>query len=279
MNIVRIFSLIIVTILLLNSSVECGGFGVMTFNIKYDNPADTVNNWDDRKAELVQLLKYYKPAIISVQEALANQMQYIDSCLANYSFIGCGRDDGKTGGEYSAIFYDTTMLEAVNDSTIWLSETKDTGSVGWDAAITRICTFGLFKLKNSDKLITVFNAHFDHIGELARINSAKLILQTIKEFNHGNYPVILTGDFNATPDEEPTKIFDTYLNQAKNISRKEPYGPGFTFNGFENKPGSKRIDYIFTKDIPVSDYRVIDDRRSNYKFISDHFPVMATIEF
>ncbi|RMD48199.1 MAG: endonuclease/exonuclease/phosphatase family protein [Ignavibacteria bacterium] len=252
---------------------------IITFNIKYDNAEDTVNNWNDRKEELIQLLKYYNPDIFGVQEALANQMNYIDSSLDNYSFIGCGRDDGKTKGEYSAIFFNKDKFEVISDSTIWLSETMDTGSVGWDAAITRVCTFGLFKHIASGKFFRVFNTHFDHIGKEARVNSAKLILKTIKEVNVDNLPVILTGDFNATPEEEPIKLLSFTLNQSKSVSKTLPYGPDFTFNGFNNKPGNKRIDYIFTKRFSVLNYRVIDDRRNNYKFISDHFPVMTTIRF
>ena len=85
-----------------------------------------------------------------------SQVLYLDSCLTNYTYVGVGREDGKTRGEYSAIFYDTTRFIVLESSTFWLSKTPGKVSVGWDAALERICTYALLQSRESGKKIWVF---------------------------------------------------------------------------------------------------------------------------
>lgn len=252
---------------------------VISINIRYDNPGDGSNNWHQRKSEMIKLLHHYEPAIFGIQEGLIHQVNYLDSNLVNYNYIGVGRDDGKESGEFSAIFYDTTKFQIEKTATFWLSDTPDKISVGWDASMERICTFGLFTEKKSGKQLWVFNAHFDHIGLLARANSALLILNKIKELNPENSPVILMGDLNTIPEDRPIQALLQGLEDAKAISGKPFYGPVGTFNGFKDIVMDKRIDYIFTKGLKVLSYEHIDDRRTNNLFISDHLPVKAELLF
>ena len=84
-------------------------YSFISFNIKYDNTSDTVNNWNDRKQKMAQFIAYYNPAFLGIQEGLARQVNYLNDALENYTFIGVGRDDGATKGEYSAIFYNKIM--------------------------------------------------------------------------------------------------------------------------------------------------------------------------
>ena len=157
---------------------------IMSYNIRYDNIWDVENSWTIRKDKVRQILVQYAPSIIGIQEGLLNQVQYLDSCLTNYEYIGVGRDDGKELGEFCAIYFDTTRYAVLNHSTFWLSETPDTISVGWDAALERICTYGLFKDRKTAEEFWVFNTHFDHMGARAREQSSVLILKMIKKINH-----------------------------------------------------------------------------------------------
>ena len=113
---------------------------IMSYNIRYDNNWDLKNSWLIRKNKVIQIFDQYSPSIIGVQEGVLNQVQYIDSCLTNYDYVGVGRDDGKEQGEFCVIYFDTTRYTVSRDSTFWLSEDPDTISVGWDAALERICT-------------------------------------------------------------------------------------------------------------------------------------------
>ena len=250
---------------------------IISYNIRYDNKWDKENKWSLRKKRLVRLLVDYSPSIFGIQEGLHTQVNYIDSSLTNYNYIGVGREDGNTKGEFCAIYFDTDHYEVLETSTFWLSETPDVVSVGWDAALERICSYGLFKHRISDEKIWIFNSHFDHVGSIARKKSAELILKKIKEMNTKSFPVVLMGDFNSNPESGPIKILKNDLQDALEISLTNLRGPKGTFNGFDNRNLlENRIDYIFVKDRKITSYRHIDDRLTNNQHISDHFPVMIS---
>jgi len=252
----------------------------MAYNIKYDNPNDGENSWGKRKTEMAGLLQKYHPQVIGTQEGLYHQLEYLDSSLVNYTYFGVGRTDGKMKGEYTAIFYDYTLLSVIIEKTFWLSESGDTASVGWDAALERICTYGLFEMKKSKQKFWVFNAHFDHVGESARTMSAELILKKIKEVNTENLPVIMMGDLNSEPGSQAIQLINSQLLDGRAISEETPSGPVGTFNDFKTEvTEEKRIDYIFVSGFKVVSYKHIDDRKKNGLQVSDHYPVLmrATI--
>ncbi len=254
-------------------------FPVMSFNIRYDNPDDGENSWDKRKVELVEMLQKTHPYILGIQEGLYHQVQYIDQKLLEYKYVGVGRDDGKQKGEYAALFYDTTKVEILSVGTFWLSASGDTASKGWDAALPRVCTYGLFKMIETEKQFYVFNCHFDHIGELARLESAKLITQKIAALNQENYPVIWLGDFNCEPESAPIKYITQNFDDCKTKSKFHFEENEGTFNGFEiNSVPAKRIDYLFVRKIHVDMYIAIANKRKNGLWISDHLPIEAWVE-
>ncbi|MGB3144063.1 MAG: endonuclease/exonuclease/phosphatase family protein [Maribacter sp.] len=275
-NVMKLTSLLI---LFLMFSMSYGQeVKVLTYNIKYDDVNNTVNNWNDRKADMVQLLKHYNPGIIGMQEVLDNQLVYLEESLTNYSAIGVGREDGKKKGEYSPILFDSSKYKLLQSETFWLSETPSEISVGWDAALERICTYALFEDVSTQKQFWVFNTHFDHRGDLAREKSVELIVSKIREINTNGNPVVLMGDLNLTPDQKPIQYLQKELMDGQSLSEHAFYGPTGTFNGFEPaKILDGRIDYIFVEGFKVERYIHIDDRMENNKHISDHLPVMAEL--
>ena len=254
---------ILLTILVLILSESTAQFKVMTYNIRYDNAGDSINQWSNRKEKMRTLLKKYDADIIGFQEALSNQVDDLQSMLLNYSYVGIGRDDGKTKGEYAPVFFRNDKYELLSNNTFWLSPTPFVaGSIGWDAAITRICTWVKLKDKTTGKMFFVFNTHFDHIGDTARLMSAQLIIRKINELAEG-LPVIVTGDFNSEPSDKgyktiikskKPKLSDTF---SKDISP----AASCTFKGFSvNSNICKRIDYIFfSKPFLKTDFKIIDD--------------------
>lgn len=252
---------------------------VLSYNIRYDNPNDGENQWKYRKERVANYIKEIRPDIIGMQEVLDPQLVFLDVSLTEFSFVGVGREDGKTKGEYSPILYNSNRLTLLQTDTFWLSETPKVISVGWDAALERICTYAQFKHKETGQKFWVFNTHFDHIGELARIQSAKLIHQKIKMLNTNNFPVIITGDFNLTPDTAPIKIFQ---NAYVDVMQKTPtnannYG---TFTGFDKlSNGEDRIDYIFQKGLKTIKSTHIWLKTISGGWASDHHPVHAIFSF
>lgn len=251
---------------------------VMSFNIRLQIESDKENAWTERKQDVQDLLMYYHPDYFGVQEALPEQMKDLKKGLQNYNYVGVGRDDGKEEGEFSAIFYDNERLQVVKSSTFWLSETPDKPSRGWDAACNRVCTYAVFKDRKSKKEFLAMNLHFDHVGNVARVKSAELILKKIKELNPGNLPLTLSGDFNLTDNSEPIKIISQNLKDSFYNSETQHYGPKGTFTEFNvNEIPKDRIDYIFVKGMKIKSHRHINDRRENLLYPSDHFPVIAEL--
>lgn len=252
---------------------------VMSYNIRLNVESDGDNRWDVRKDKVAGLMNYYEPDFIGGQEVTHSQLLYLVDSLFGYTYIGVGRDDGKTKGEYSCIFYKKDKYEVVQQSTFWLSPTPDSISKGWDAAIVRVCTYGLFTDKKTKQMFWVFNSHFDHVGKTARLESAKLITQKIEALNTDHYPVILTGDFNSRPEDAPIQHIAGRMQNARNIS-KLVYGPADTWNAFKfNEKLNGTIDYIFVsqnKKINVKKFATITDSY-DLKYPSDHLPVMANI--
>ena len=252
---------------------------IMSYNIRLDVESDGENKWGLRKDRVAGLMKYYAADFIGGQEVQNHQLKYLMENLPGYSYIGVGRDDGKQAGEYSCIFYNKDKFDLVQHSTFWLAPKPDSVSKGWDAAYNRVCTYGLFKSKQTKQLFWVFNTHFDHVGKEARLNSSKLIIKKIAQLNTKNYPVFLTGDFNLRPEEKPVQEISSQLQNARTTS-KIVYGNADTWNAFKfhEKPDGT-IDYIFIsndKKLSVSKFATITDSY-DLKYPSDHFPVMATI--
>ena len=251
---------------------------IMSYNIRYDNPNDGLNRWELRKDEVVQLLQYYDADFIGIQEALPQQVQFIADHLQNYAFIGHGRDGLGTNSESTPIFYNRSKYKLLKNELFWLSSTPKKVSKGWDADLNRIVVYAKFKSRKTKKIIHVFNTHFDHIGEQARLMSAKLLLDYITKNDLSHKKVVLMGDFNLLPNAPPIMLLEQELENSYKTKNTIPYGPIGTFNGFTTDAEvTRQIDYIFTKNVPVKSYRCIDDRRANNLQLSDHFPVMIEL--
>ncbi len=252
---------------------------VMSYNIRFANETDGENSWSKRKDHITNQLKFYKPDIFGVQEAVLEQLEHFKINLDGYRYLGVGRDDGKTKGEFSAIFYDSDQFDVLEEDTFWLSETSGVPSKGWDAAYPRVCTYGKFEEKNSGKKFWILNTHFDHVGEQARKESVKLIWEKIGKLNEKDLPVIFMGDLNLEPDTESIQFLSEKMSDSRKVSQNVVFGPEGTFNGYNFKePVTRRIDYIFTdkEHIEVLKYAVLSDSK-NLKYPSDHLPVLVEL--
>ncbi len=251
---------------------------VITYNIRLDVASDGVNQWGKRTGSIKELLTKCNTDVLGIQEGLFNQMTDLQNMLPDYFYVGVGRDDGDKKGEFSAIFFRKSQFELVSSNTFWLSPTPEIpGSKGWDAAITRICSYAQVKVKSSGKSLFVFNTHFDHIGEKARKESAKLIVQKVAEIAKDG-AVILTGDFNSDPS---TKAFKTIIKN-KFHPMKDSFvksdKPDCTFTGFGVSSGvCKHIDFIFyDKLFEQISYQIIQNNNGTY-YPSDHQPVESVL--
>ena len=253
-------------------------YKIISFNVRYSSAPeiDGDNRWELRRDASVKMVAKHKPLVMGLQEACPDQIDFLDLNLTGYKHIGVGRDDGKRAGEMMAIYYDTTRLTLLDSGTFWLSETPEKVSLGWDAACNRTCTWGHFKMKDTDFEFLYFNTHLDHLGSLARKNSIKLIVAKMTELNPDNVPVFLSGDFNSTTDDP---IFDPLKASLKDAREMSAISDKIiTYNGFgtvTDNPNTRKewvIDHIFFSGVNPMAFMVLN---GNYgvPFISDHYPI------
>lgn len=256
---------------------------VMSFNIRYDNPGDKQNNWKFRKDRAANAIMFYDADIVGTQEVLKNQLNDLKQRLPQYTAIGVAREDGKEEGEYNVLFFKTDRFDNLESGTFWLSETPEVaGSQGWDGACKRIATWARLKDKESGDTLLALNTHLDHVGEVARREGVNLIFNKVTELSHGA-PIIVTGDFNSTPDSDVVKHItnpedENHLTDTRDLA-KVVYGPQWSFHDFGSIPyaGRPLIDYIFVRgDVEVDRLGVLAETE-NEAFLSDHAPVIATI--
>lgn len=252
---------------------------VMTFNIKYNEPRDQENAWANRKEKVAGVIRFHKADLIGLQEALIDQINDLEKRLPNFAWCGAGRNDGKSGGEFSAIFYRKARFRLLETSTFWLSETPDKpGSIGWEAGYPRIVTWAKLRDHSTKKTFFHFNTHFDNRSERARRESSKYLLSQIEKIA-GKSPFVVTGDFNFKEDSESYRLLtgSNKLKDTRYISDNEPFGPTSTFNNFGALIPGMKIDYIFVKDgIRVLEHGVLADQWDG-RWASDHLPVLSEI--
>ena len=236
---------------------------VGSYNIRYENKGDSLkgNGWGQRLPIIAQQILFHDLEIFGTQEGYIGQLEGMKALLPGYEYIGVGRDDGKQAGEHSAIFYKTEVFDLLDHGDFWLSQTPDVPSIGWDAALNRICTWGHFRVKATRQELYYMSLHMDHIGVQARMESAKLVVDKIKEICGGK-PVVLTGDFNVDQNNPIYNVFtgSGILSDSYEICEIR-YALDGTANGFDpNSFTTSRIDHVFvTPGTRVIRYGVLTD--------------------
>lgn len=271
--------LLLLSVLLLNSFLIYSQISVMSFNIRLNVNSDGINAWPNRLNTVSNMLKEQNPDLIGMQEVLPDQLVDLKSILKDYSQLGVGRVDGNTKGEYCPVFIHNSKFKIHSHGDFSLSENPSVfGQIAWDAGCERIATWVILINKANQDSILFLNTHLDHIGEIARLESAKLILKKIGEIAP-RMAVVVTGDFNAVPTSTVVKKFLTnYFSNSSDLASIKS-GPNYTFHDFGRLPLNQRrtIDYIMvSKHFLVQSYSVITDPDS--AFISDHHPVTAKIK-
>lgn len=279
---------------------------VGSYNIRYHNSDDDRNGnvWKTRCKVICDQVNFESPDIFGAQEVLHAQLGDLLGALDGYDYIGVGRDNGKTKGEYAAIFYKKDRVKLLNKGNFWLNETPDKPKLGWDAACIRICSWGEFEQAETGFRFYYFNLHMDHVGVVARREAAKLVVKKIGEIAKGA-PVVLTGDFNVDQNDEIYRIFTSsgILNDSYTYARLR-FAENGTFNDY--KPYMKtqsRIDHVFvspefnvdrygmltnmywTDDAPTDAQNSnqapseLEFRKMTLRTPSDHYPVFVRINY
>lgn len=264
-----------------------GDVVAMSFNIRWPNPDDGDDRWDNRRDLVLRTIERSAPDVLGVQEAFAFQAEYLRARLPGYAMVGVGRDDGRQAGEMTAVYYREDRFELTDHGHLWLSDTPDVpGSVGWDAALTRMATWLVLDDRRGGVRYLVLNTHFDHVGRRARPESAKLIGRFVleKQAELGEGPaVIVMGDFNSaiyseaylalTGDLRGPRLIDTYAATRSRFDREEQG----TFSRFSGRTSGPRIDWLLvSNNLRVRDAAIVRHHEDG-RYPSDHYPVTARL--
>lgn len=262
------------------SAKDDGTLTVMSYNIRNGEAEDGLNSWQYRYPASAMMIDDQKPDIFGIQEAYDYQFKYLKEYCEDYDGVGVGREDGKLkgkkSGEIMAIFYNKKTVSLLKWGTFWLSETPEKPSRGWDGACTRTATWALMKDKRNGQKFYYVNTHLDHVGRQAQENGLKLIVERIGSINPEGYPMVLTGDFNVTPEDPVLEGLNELMKSARATAAVTDNDR--TYNGWGK--ASTVIDHIYYKGF--SSCPVFEAVRKPYMertFISDHFPVKATLVY
>ena len=255
---------------------------IMSFNVRtVSSETDPANNWDNRKAACVQLIKDQRPSIIGFQEAQYTlQWSYLKEQLANiYDGYGVNRDTGAESGkgEVMGIMYDKSTIVKIDGGTFWLSETPDVPSKGFGASYSRNATWGIFKHLPTGEIFYYINTHLDHKVANAQIEGMKLISQHFKEYK-ATYPLFLTGDLNILDSNVALDVIEEYMHNARYAAPSYYTDFNNTYNGW-TAAGKNIIDHIYCSNyLRVVEYHTVNEKYNNVPYVSDHYPVYAIIE-
>ena len=279
----RVFLVLMTALLALpfNAAAKSGkpaDINVISYNIRVGKANDGTNSWQYRYPASAMMIMDQKPDIFGLQEALDFQFKYLEEYCPGYKGIGVGREDGRKEGEIMAIFYNKKTIKLIKWGTFWLSETPEKPSKGWDAACFRSATWALMKDKASGRKFYYVNTHLDHVGWEARKNGLKLIVDRIAEINPENYPMILTGDFNMRIERPEFNDLKKVMQNAREVAFKTDHHG--TFNDWGKAADDEIIDYIWFKGFSsCTEYETITKPYMNRVYVSDHYPIKATLIF
>ena len=250
---------------------------VMSYNIRNGEAKDGTNSWIYRAGASVEMIEDQAPDLFGVQEAYEYQVRLLTEFPGTYKSIGVGREDGKKEGEFMSIFYRKDAFKVLKWGTFWLSDTPEKPSLGWDAACRRTATWALMKHKKSGKKFFYVNTHLDHVGWEARRKGLALIVDRIAAINPKGLPMVLTGDFNMTPERPEFEELNKRMKSARETAPITDHKATFHAWGKEN---TQVIDYIYYSGFSACEkFETITKGYMDRKFVSDHYPVKAVLVF
>lgn len=258
---------------------KSGELRVMSFNIRFGTAKDGDNHWDKRRELVAETVRSYDPDLLGTQETIRFQGEYLQQQLPHLTYIGWSRDANEQG-EQCGVMFRTDRFELLDSGQFWLSETPEQKfSKSWDSSLPRVATWVRLRDQRNSRQLLFVNTHFDHRGEVARLESAAVIRKFVEQ-NAADIPVIVTGDFNCGEQSEPyrqltgsPRLRDIY----RELHREQAANEG-TFNAFQGIDSGARIDWILASDDWTIRNAAIDRFSTDGRFPSDHFPVTGTLQ-
>lgn len=247
---------------------------VMSYNVYIKGTGE--KSPENRTPLVAENIRKYNPDSFGLQEADEGWMERLPALMTEYAYVGIGRDSNNGGGEASPVFFKKDKYDLLKSGTFWLSKTPEKASRGWDAMFNRICTYAVLEDKDTGFIYAHFNAHFDHLGVIARLESVAVIAEKIAEIAP-DIPVVLTGDLNDYEGEDMyARVLESGLRDTKTLA-KTVSGGNITYHGYSDLVEKDRpIDFVFANAFAseVESYAVVSEE-INGIYASDHHPVVS----
>lgn len=257
---------------------------VMSFNVRFGKADDGPNRWDARRDLVIKTVKDFDPDILGTQEMMGFQAKFFQQQLTDYGYHGTSRIPTDDDQEQCTIFYRSSRFEKTDAGHFWLSESPDQpGSISWDSSLPRMASWvKLVNRRDPNREFFVFNTHFDHVGQDARLQASALLRQRIQTIADG-MPTIVTGDFNSAENSIAHRVLLFATKQLTLIdtfqsvrTRPDPNAESTSSRWSGNRKG-RRIDWILcSSHWDVAD-AAIDRSNDEGRYPSDHYPVTAHI--
>lgn len=285
-------------------------FRLMSFNIGgFTEECSAAQHWDNRATVCVEIIRRYDPELMGLQEVQTQNRAMLDKQFTQYSFEygvqTCHRTD--ENAMYNPIYWKSERFQKLDAGAFYLSETPDRWSKTWDAMHVRSATWVRLRCLKTGVTFIYANVHLDHRGSRARVESSRLIVRQLMLLRQaGNFPVIISGDFNERPwSPRNENVYDyappvspQHLPAAGVVHRvymEQNFKDAYLELGYNNQlamntyhdyygdtfpPVALRIDWILTlngeQQIQTQKYMVVHDA-SPPIFASDHYPIMAEL--
>jgi endonuclease/exonuclease/phosphatase family metal-dependent hydrolase len=252
--------------------------GLITCNIRFDNPADGENSWSHRRVFLAETLLKHSPDIIATQEGRFHQLKDLEELLKDYQLIDHHRS---WIGErmYPTLFIKKNKFEVLQSGDTWLSETPNiAGSISFESTFPRLMTWGKFQFRNSGKKVMIANTHLDHIKQETRICQVRVLIEEIKKNWNDEVELFLLGDFNDSPQSEVRKILELELPNLQDAWSLKNSVEETSHHAFQGEiENGARIDWIMTDKKASIQECFLDKAIKDNRYPTDHFPVICKL--
>jgi endonuclease/exonuclease/phosphatase family metal-dependent hydrolase len=250
---------------------------VMTFNLRFENDRDGKDGWSMRRQMVTDVIERCGPLFLGTQEGTPAQLAFLNGNLPAYGMVSAERPDDPTC-QYPTLFYRLDRVELLSFGEFWLSRTPNVHrSVDWDSAFPRMMNFGHFRELETGREVWVAVTHLDHMGRVGRLEQGRIIAQWVQACSA---PVILTGDFNDSPDSSVYRLLtgsevglvDSWVELGL------PEGEvSMTHHDFHGVPQKWRMDWVLaSRELRAVDARIVRDHLDG-RYPSDHFPFFADL--
>jgi endonuclease/exonuclease/phosphatase family metal-dependent hydrolase len=252
---------------------------VATFNIEYRNPKEK-HPWEERLEFVDAIFRAHNFDVVGVQEPF--RPEYDDLCArlgdswdSIFACTNLEKDDFS-----NSIFWRKERIEKLDDGLFWYTENPGQKG-GFGGASSRNCIWAKLRDKTTGNIFFIFNSHFDFISFEAQLVSARLLMSKVREIA-GGYPVICTGDLNATDDNQACMFLaeGPFLKDSMTGAKKSVNTQMSTM-GRCNPPeklakNSYHIDHIYyTPGLSRVDYwEILSEEHRGLWGASDHNPIM-----